>query len=569
MNPHVYTSHVGYLPQSPKRAMVSDKYADQTDFHVWECRWPLKEAFSGKMETCETPWGRFGVCDFSNLTTPGTYQVQVGDDVARSFPFMVKEDVYAKTFRMAFDFFHVKRCGVEVPGYHPACHLDDAVVRESGEQIDTTGGWHDAGDLRKWMVSSQFAVYAMLDMYERLRPDWNTFDHQFGDIPGEARWELDYHHKMQNPETGEVYHDTAGGVAGDNTDNHWTDNILGSGDERYVSSKNMAIIQWQFVAVQAKASRAFAQADPPYARTCREAALRCLAALEFQPSGTVFVDGWATIACMEMQRVMGEDPWLDRARSFADSLLRCQCRDYAFGQDQVRGFFFSDPGQGQIHKHHALTGCYIQALAMMALHDPDASRRECYADAVRIWFHDYIEPITRLNPFRLVPYGLYRNPLADGARCHPLAGELSYRYFTWREASSPEKAAEEKETFEHGGSSHILSQAAAMMLASRLPGLEDARQLALHQLEWIMGANPLAMCLMTGGGVNTPWPHSYHVGLIPGGILNGFIGHHEDIPFVAENPGPAHWQSTEYWLPHNANYLWIIGMLYQGTKVVV
>ena len=44
----------------------------------------------------------------------------------------------------------VQRCGCDVPGWHKACHLDDAKLAD-GTHVDVTGGWHSAGDYNKPM----------------------------------------------------------------------------------------------------------------------------------------------------------------------------------------------------------------------------------------------------------------------------------------------------------------------------------------------------------------------------------------------------------------------------------
>ena len=59
--------------------------------------------------------------------------------------------MWRRTLPKAVGYHKYQRCGVAVPNVHPACHLDDARRRDTGEHVDATGGWHDAGDLRKWM----------------------------------------------------------------------------------------------------------------------------------------------------------------------------------------------------------------------------------------------------------------------------------------------------------------------------------------------------------------------------------------------------------------------------------
>ena len=81
-----------------------------------------------------------------------------------------------------------------------------------------------------------------------------------------------------------------------------------------------------------------------------------------------------------------------------------------------------------------------------------------------------------------------------------------------------------------------------------------------RQLEWVMGANPFAACLMTGEGMRNPYPHSRFVGLIPGGIMNGIAGNVKDEP-VLDTENGFDWRTTEYWSPHNAWYVWAVSVL--------
>lgn len=65
------------------------------------------------------------------------------EDKYNSVPFQIQSDVYKRTLRKAFDYIHIQRCGQAVEGYHKACHLDDARIRDNTQKhIDMVGGWH-------------------------------------------------------------------------------------------------------------------------------------------------------------------------------------------------------------------------------------------------------------------------------------------------------------------------------------------------------------------------------------------------------------------------------------------
>ena len=88
------------------------------------------------------------------------------------------------------------------------------------------------------------------------------------------RWGNRYFLKMQDTD-GLVWADVAGGVNGDNSDNHWTDNRAGTADDRYLNPAKRGRNQAMFITVQAMAAQAFKASDATYAKQCLTAAQRC------------------------------------------------------------------------------------------------------------------------------------------------------------------------------------------------------------------------------------------------------------------------------------------------------
>jgi hypothetical protein len=246
----------------------------------------------------------------------------------------------------------------------------------------------------------------------------------------------------------------------------------------------------------------------------------------------------------------------------------CQSREYEHGQNMLRGYLYTGHDHARFYRDTAWSGLPLYVLSTLALHLEGRPAGAAFADAVRMLVGDYLLPISQRSPFGVLPFGLYRSALAGNAVSRPLAGALSFRYFNWREATSERTAAQETETFQHGLTSNQLGYAVGLMMAERVLRDGVSRNLALRQLEWVMGANPYAACLMTGAGANTPYPFSPFVGLIPGGMQNGFIGNAEDVPFL--HPGNTlDWNTTEYWGTHNAHYLWALSLLYEGCGATI
>lgn len=155
--------------------------------------------------------------DFSSVTAPGTYQVRM-DSNGVSYPFVIDQDVYKPILKDLFRMYYLQRCGLEIPKElgsiysHPACHTSLATIYGTNKKIDVTGGWHDAGDYGRYIVAAAVTVADLLYAYEC---NCNAFERNFNipesnskvpDLLSEVRYELDFMLKMQDPDTGGVYH---------------------------------------------------------------------------------------------------------------------------------------------------------------------------------------------------------------------------------------------------------------------------------------------------------------------------------------------------------------------------
>jgi len=509
---------------------------------------PNAIAYQGETRRVSHPWGVSWLADFTALRTPGLYLVTL-DNQYNSVPFQIRDDVYSRTLRKAFDYIHLQRCGQEVPGYHGPCHLDDAVRRDDRRFVDTVGGWHDAGDLRKWMPFTLLLGMAIVKLERLVGPGWRTFDAKEGDLLAELRWGNGYFLKMQDAD-GSVWHDVAGGVNGDNSDNHWTDNVRGTADDRHVNTSVELYLQWEFVLLESMLARLFATVDPAYAAQCQTAASRAHRFATSRETKNVQDLGWSVWALAELSQADRTHRTALREELFkrARLLLSLQEKEHRFGQDRVRGFWYHDAARKDFYR--STWDPAIPALALAELLDLDDLDPALISDvrgALDLFANGYVRPMVETNAFGIMPYGLYADRPTDEVY-RPLAGQLEYRFF------QPARGVV------HAGlTSHLLSHAIATLTASRVLGDPTLEVIARRQLEWVMGANTELACLMTAEGVNNPYPHSRFLGLIPGGIMNGFAGLEEDRPFLDMSHG-MDWRTTEYWSPHTFHYLWYVAL---------
>jgi len=114
----------------------------------------------------------------------------------------------------------------------------------------------------------------------------------------------------------------------------------------------------------------------------------------------------------------------------------------------------------------------------------------------------------------------------------------------------------------------LLSRAWAALLIHELTHDSRALVYATDQIDWVLGKNPLSICMFEGmGELNPPrYHHRYNMiagrerGAVPGAIANGMV---RDMGIV-DRPGfdmsrsgerPPSFRTSEPWLVHNMFYL--------------
>jgi len=166
----VFSNQVGYEVVAPKRFTVRSNFLDpRANFRILDnADLPVYEGTltgGDPITTSSGPdWpGYYWRGDFSSCDETGTCRIEVllGSLSARSHPFEIDYDLlWEKTAGPAAACFTHHRCGTQAPGYHPPCHLDDAV---DGHPL--AGGWHDGSSYDKratpaclWQLACAYAV---------------------------------------------------------------------------------------------------------------------------------------------------------------------------------------------------------------------------------------------------------------------------------------------------------------------------------------------------------------------------------------------------------------------------
>jgi hypothetical protein len=219
---HVRVNLVGYLPGDAKVAIAFSEEEITGSFRVTDAVSGVVVREAPVVQASAPGWGRFDYyyeLDFSDVSGSGRYVVDVGGGRGRSPEFAVGPDAYADYHESLLAFMRQQRCGYN-PFIDRMCHQLDAKTlfgpMPDSTQIDTRGGWHDAGDQLKYLITSSNATARMLMAYEAYPGKFgDEYDDQgkpggngVPDVLDEAKWGLDWIHKL-HPAPDQLFHQLA------------------------------------------------------------------------------------------------------------------------------------------------------------------------------------------------------------------------------------------------------------------------------------------------------------------------------------------------------------------------
>ncbi len=210
----IVTNQIGYKTNSVKTAVFKNA-GNETSFSVINAD-TGKTVYIGQLndETYNEFAGeKVRTGDFSDVNQAGRYYITCGslDD---SYIFEISDTVFSAAFNDSLRMLYLQRCGTTVEDStfgHDSCHDSLAVVYGTNEKINVSGGWHDAGDYGRYVVSGAKAVADLLYAYQNA-PD--QFTDSIGipesgngipDVLDEARYEIEWLLKMQDS-SGGVHH---------------------------------------------------------------------------------------------------------------------------------------------------------------------------------------------------------------------------------------------------------------------------------------------------------------------------------------------------------------------------
>ncbi len=445
--------------------------------------------------------------DLTAFDTAGHYRLRATLDgvSAESWPFEIGDNrLWRAAARPAYRFFWYQRCGMEIPGFHGACHLDDAVGPDGKSARSVFGGWHDAGDYNTYqnapyVIGLARAYGAQAAAFDALKP---AGEEGFLD---ELLWG-GAHVRRMITEDGSAFGSITSGYGFWGPPELETDNIPGTGDER---------------------PAACVRGDNP---DDHQAALARIASL-LHDKGRADVSEWTEPAARSLDYALAQGHrGLAQLTTATDLFRATNDPKYAALAKDLFGALAPKPDQG------------LSLALVDAVRRYDETFKEDHSEVLKEMLVARAESLLKLadNPFGVCSFGTAEKP----------------NFFN---------APDDKGGWHIGTSSYLFESATLVALANQYSPDPRYRRFVYDQFNWTLGMNPFNLSLMEG--VGSAFLPSYHNriafagikrGAVPGSVVNGVtwraVG--DDRPFVDTNGTdiPA-FESNECWLPHNTAFL--------------
>lgn len=595
-----FYNQVGYDVGQPISVIVkSDNLSDGAEFSVMSGETAVK---TGKLSVGSNPdnWlsnGKFYVADLTGLTAGKyTFQVSENGQVQNSGEFTVAENALAKnTLASVLNYFYDDRADdPTVEGWDK-----QMPVYKSDKKLDVHGGWYDAsGDVSKYLSHLSYAnylnpqqipltVWSLAFASERI-PALLASTSTKAKTADEAAYGADFLVRML-AEEGFFYmtvFDNWGSLMGKR------EICAFSGSDGIKSTDyQTAFREGGGMAIAGLASAArlqlkgdftseqyLAAAEKAYKHLSEKQGIGKSCAYCDDGKENIIDDYTVLLAATELYAATKKQDYLEDAYDRAEHLSSRVSED---------GYFWSDDAKTRPFWHASDAGLPLVALAryseVVGAIDEDAGVEvhgrpfpywACVTmigggcvnesivnvrNAIKSHF-DWLVKITNKVD----------NPFGYARQTYKTQDKIKDGFFIPHD--------NESNYWWQGEDARLASLSAAIMYAKRIIDGEyrnvttsDVQKYATDQLDWILGKNPYATCMMYGKGTKNPKKYdgqSEYDATLEGGIANGITGKNQDgsgiawtddgvaaVGFDSMKESWQVWRWDEQWLPHSTWYL--------------
>ncbi len=501
--------HSGFFCDKEKIAVVEK--TDSEEFYLYNTA--DKIVFTGKPQSVITNVGSFYLLDFSKWKEAGEYYLKI--DSRTTKPFLIDQNPYLSSIWKSMNFLRLLRCGEDIAGVHSACHLNCRTVHEDGRSVPNFGGWHDAGDVSQFEICTAEMAHAIIELALKMKDkDQTLYQRLLEEAKVGINWLLRTRFGDGSRALAVSYR-------------IWRDNILTPDNQTVICSnaENGPFENFCAAAAEALAYTLFMEEDPIFADWCLRAAKADFSfgqrgyedgvyTRRWGPSIIAQTSGDGALAAAELYAITKEEKYIQIGMKYANDILACQQQEYPNWEKPLRGFFYEDPKHQYIlayeHRGHEQTP--IQGLVRLAEVAPENPNYLQWKKGLELYKEYILTTCDVAAPYNLLPGHVYD------------LNKINIDHFTIvRTIGNPDRALEilksqiktgiplGKDVYlrkfpiavtRRGFHATLLSKVKAVSLLAQFFDCEKLQQVAINQLEWILGKNPFASSGMYGEGYN-------------------------------------------------------------------
>lgn len=569
---NILTNQIGYERIGSKTAILQSAiaFSDTISFTLKNANGLV--VYKNKLGATQQVAGwanrNFRIADFSAFQQNGKYTLTIGS--LASYQFEIADNLlFNKTASSVIDFFKGMR----------NTNAMDKTLSFNGprnDAVDVSGGWSDAsGDFGKHMSHLSYANYfnpqqipmvawSLMKAYEQNKTAFGT---KATDVLAEAAFGADYLVKNTDKD-GYLYiaiFDDWGGAPGSREICEWGQpnnggSILNT-DKARTANYQAAMREGAGIAIAALARAKRMNITVGASTPATYLAKAELLYNHLKSAG----NGYATknleycndhkeniidyycgiLAATELYRATQNAVYLQDAANYVTKLLSLQ---------DAQGWLASDYAKNRPFYHAADEGMPLFVLAeYMNISNSKNTEIKTFAEKWIKWQYNLSTKVS--NPF------LYTR---QNTKAWKYSGGLQAAKESFFVPQS-----NETEYWWQGENARLASLTASWVTISRAInknyniGEDSISQIAIAQLDWILGKNPFDVCMITGFGTKTYPPYNGKINL-NGGICNGIAAGGTDeteiawMPYDNSNANGDAWQNwrwVEQWLPHDSWYL--------------
>jgi len=558
--------HSGFFCDAEKIAVVEK--TNSKEFYLYDVE--NKVVFTGKPQRITTDIGNFHLLDFSEFKNSGEYYLQI--DTRKTKPFVINENPYLSSLWKSMNFLRLLRCGEDIPGVHSACHLNCRTIHEDGRSVPNFGGWHDAGDVSQFEICTAEMAHAIIDLALRVKEsDQTLYQRLLEEAKVGINWLLRTSFGDGNRALAVSYR-------------IWRDNILTPDNQTVICStaENGPFENFCAAAAEALAYKLFKEEDPIFADWCLRTAKADFHYGQKGYEAGIYTKRWGSsivaqtsgegaLAAAELYALTKDEQYLKSGLKYADDVLACQQQDYPEWDKPLRGFFYEDPLHQYLlsyeHRGHEQTP--IQGLVRLSEVAPNHPNSLKWKKGLELYREYILTTCDLIAPYNLLPGHVYH------------LDKINIDHFTIaRTISSPEKALDILKSqvktgiqlaenvylrrfpiavTRRGFHATLLSKTKAVSLLAQFFKDKKLYQIAINQLEWILGKNPFASSGMYGEGYNYHPLYVAFSGQMVGALPVGIRTYEDfDAPYWPTINNAVY---KEIWGHTTGKFLWVLADL--------